>query len=132
MEPNNIALCFNNLRVSCKVSCKVEEFQPLDRVGLLGEGGDHEETIQRNKGKASLKKGLFMAEISLSDKTSIPLAGPSAPQITRYWACSGAIRAGNKSLVSLAAEVQRGDRREGIVWLVLGLSAAALMVLSFG
>ena len=78
-----------------------------------------------------------MAEISLSDKTSIPLAGPSAPQIARYRAGSPSIRAGkksasNKSLVSLAAEVQRGDRREGIVWLVLGLSAAALMVLSFG
>jgi hypothetical protein len=73
-----------------------------------------------------------MAQISLSDKTSIPLAGPSVPHIARYWAGSRSIKAPNKSLVSLAAEVQRGDRREGIVWLVLGLSAAALMVLSFG
>jgi len=73
-----------------------------------------------------------MAEISLSDKTSIPLAGASAPPVARYWAGSPAVKARNKTLVTLAAEVQRGDRREGIVWLVLALSAAALMVLSFG
>jgi len=78
-----------------------------------------------------------MAEISLSDKTSMPLAGTPVPHIARHWAGSPSIKARNKSapnksLVSLAAEVQRGDRREGIVWLVLGLSAAALMILSFG
>ena len=73
-----------------------------------------------------------MAEISLSEKTSMPLAGPSVPQIARYVPRSRATKATNKSLVSLMTEVQRGDRREGIVWLVLALSAAALMVLSFG
>jgi hypothetical protein len=72
-----------------------------------------------------------MREISFSDETSIPLARPSVPKIAHYRAGSPATRAKNKSLVSLLSDLHRGDRREGLVWLALALSAAVLMVLSF-
>ena len=71
-----------------------------------------------------------MRELSFSDETSIPLARPSVPQIARYRAGSPVIKAKNKSLVSLVSGLQRGYRREGMVWLLLALSAGALMVLS--
>ena len=71
-----------------------------------------------------------MTEIGFSDEQSIPLASPSVPQIPYYRADSAAAKTGNKTLVSLVNDLHRGDRREGLVWLVLALSAAALMVLS--
>jgi len=72
-----------------------------------------------------------MTEMSFSDKTSIPLASPLVPKIARYRAGYPETKAKNKSLLSLMSDLHRGDRREGLVWLVLALSAAALMVLSF-
>ena len=72
-----------------------------------------------------------MREISFSDKTTIPLVGASVPEIARHRAHYPATRARNKSLVSLMSDVRKGYRREGLVWLVLALSAVALLALSF-
>jgi hypothetical protein len=71
-----------------------------------------------------------MREISFSDETSIPFASPSVPPSAHYRDGSPATQARNKSLVSLMSELHQGDRREGLVWLMLALSAAALLALS--
>jgi len=71
-----------------------------------------------------------MRETSFSDEISIPLASPSVPKIARYRVGSPSTKAENKSLVTLMSDLHRGDRREGLVWLVLALSAAGLIVLS--
>jgi hypothetical protein len=64
-----------------------------------------------------------MNEMSIAVGTSAPITSPSARQISR------AAKAGDKSVINLHTNHRKGGRQEGLVWLVLTLSAALLIVL---
>jgi len=73
-----------------------------------------------------------MSEISLFDETSIGIVERPEPQISLPRAvASAATTARNKSLIKLTSDLHRGNRREGWIWLILALSCAVLVVLSF-
>ena len=73
-----------------------------------------------------------MSEISLSNETPIGLANRSVLQIGQTRAVGYvATRASDKSLIKLTNDVYGGNRREAWVWLILAVTCAGLVVLSF-